>query len=184
MATTPDSGTSVWNIDTAHSSIDFSVKHMGIFTVRGSLGPISGTAEIADGALASVNLSIDPGGISTGNEQRDEHLKSPDFLNVRDNPTIEFKSTSIEKMGDAEYAVTGDMTLAGKSHPLTIELEAVEPVKDPWGNLRAGAAGSGVLRRKDWGLTYNSVMDTGHMLLSDDVKFTFDIQVVAGTPAG
>jgi len=166
-----------WNIDSTHSSIDFSVKHMGVFTVRGALGTVSGTATTDGDSVTSVALSIDITAISTNNEQRDGHLKSPDFLDVEKNPTIEFKSTAIAASGDG-YSVTGDLTLAGQTHPITVEVELVPPVKDPWGNTRSGATGSGVLSRKEWGLNYNSVLDTGHALISDDVKFTFDIQAV------
>ncbi len=173
-----NSGPISWNVDSSHSSVDFSVKHMGVFTVKGSLGTTTGTAQTADGVLESLSLSIDVSAISTNNEQRDGHLKSADFLNVEANPTIEFKSTTIVKKSDAEYSVTGDLLLAGTSKPLTVEVEVVPPVKDPWGNTRSGATGSGVLSRKEWGLSYNSVMDTGHVLISDDVKFSFDIQAV------
>jgi len=178
MANAVATGTHVWNVDTAHSSVDFSVKHLGVFTVRGSLGPVSGSAETADGVLTSASLSIDLNGLSTNNEQRDGHIKSADFFNVEQNPTMEFKSTSISKTGDAEYAVTGDLTMAGKTAPLTVTVEIVEPTTDPWGNLRSGATGSGKLIRSQWGLEYNSVLDTGHMMISDEVKFTFDIQAV------
>ena len=166
-----------WNVDSQHSSIDFSVKHMGVFTVRGSLGAVSGSAETVEGALNSINLTIDVSGISTNNEQRDGHLKSGDFLNVEKYPTIDFKSTAVAKSVDG-YSVTGDLTISGQTHSITVEAEVVDPVKDPWGNTRAGATGSGVLSRKDWGLTYNSVMDSGHVLISDEVKFTFDVQAV------
>ena len=178
---TPETGSLNWNIDPAHSSVEFSVKHMGVFTVRGTLGEVTGVAETQNGSLTSVTLSIDVFGISTKNEQRDDHLKSADFLKVDEFPRIEFKSTDVAKNSDAEYTVTGDLTIVGNTHPVTVSVEVVEPVKDPWGNTRSGATGSGVLSRKDWGLTYNSVLETGHMLISDEVKFSFDIQAVSGT---
>jgi len=173
-----ETATQTWNIDSAHSSVDFSVKHMGVFTVRGSLGTISGASEVANGSLTSVSLSIDASGITTSNEQRDGHLKSGDFLNVEAHPTIDFKSTGIAKTNETEYTVTGDLTIVGTTKPISVTVEVLPPVKDPWGNTRSGATGSGVLSRKEWGLTYNSVMDTGHLMISDDVKFTFDIQAV------
>jgi polyisoprenoid-binding protein YceI len=176
-----ETGTLNWSIDPAHSSVDFSVKHMGIFTVRGALGAITGTGVTEGGKLSSITLSIDAAGISTNNEQRDGHLKSGDCLNVTEYPTIEFKSTSIKANGDAEYSVTGDLTLVGNVHPVTVNVEVVAPVKDPWGNSRSGATGSGVLHRKDWGLTYNAVMETGHLMISDEIKFTFDIQAVVAS---
>ena len=178
MSESPASGIVNWNIDSTHSSIDFSVKHMGVFTVRGSLGTVTGTAATVDGTVTAVNLSIDATGINTGNEQRDGHLKSADFLNVEANPTFDFKSTSVVKKGDAEYAVTGDLTINGTTAPITVQVEVVPPVKDPWGNTRSGATGSGKLLRSVFGITYNAVMETGHVLISDEIKFTFDIQGV------
>jgi polyisoprenoid-binding protein YceI len=175
---TPETSTQNWNIDPAHSSVDFSIKHMGVFTVRGSLGAVTGTAESVDSSLTSVSLSIDVAGITTNNEQRDGHLKSADFLNVEANPAITFKSTAISKVSDSHYTVTGDLTISGNTKSISVEVEVVAPVKDPWGNTRSGATGAGVLSRKDYGLTYNSVMETGHMLISDEVKYTFDIQAV------
>lgn len=175
----PETVSQNWNIDSSHSSIDFSVKHMGVFTVRGSLGTVSGVATTSDGSLTNVSLSIDAAGITTGNEQRDGHLKSADFLNVDANPTISFSSTEISKTNDAAYTVTGDLTIAGATQPISVDVEIVPPVKDPWGNTRSGATGAGVLSRKEWGLTYNSIMDTGHLVISDEVKFTFDIQAVS-----
>jgi polyisoprenoid-binding protein YceI len=176
---TPDTDSLTWNIDASHSSIDFSVKHMGIFTVRGSLGAITGIGETVAGELKTVSFSIDLSGITTSNEQRDGHLKSADFLNIAEFPTAEFASTSITKTSDGEYTVTGDFTLHGVTKSVTVEIEAVAPVKDPWGNTRTGATGSGKILRSDFGLTYNSVLESGHALISDEVKFTFDLQAVS-----
>ena len=171
--------TTTWNIDSTHSSIDFSVKHLGVFTVRGSLGAISGTAETTDDVLTGLSLSIDATGITTNHEQRDAHLKSADFLNVEQNPTFTFVGTSIVKTGDAEYSVTGDLTINGTTAPTTVEVEVVPPVTDPWGNNRAGANGKGTLLRSAHGVTYNAVLETGHLMISDEIKFTFDIQGVS-----
>jgi len=178
MSTTPASGTHLWNIDPTHSSIDFSVKHLAVFTVRGSLGPVTGSAETTDGVISSVTLSSDATGITTNNAQRDGHLKSGDFLKVEEFPTIDFKSTSIDKKSDTEYSLTGDLTIAGKTAPVSVDLEVVAPTTDPWGNLRTGATGSGILHRKDWGITYNAPLEAGGVMISDEVKFTFDIQAV------
>lgn len=163
-----------------HSSIDFSVKHMVVFTVRGSLGSVSGTAETTGGELTSVKLDIDAKGITTHNAQRDGHLKSGDFFDVEQNSTIEFKSTTVSKLGDTDYTVTGDLTMAGQTSPVTVDVELVPPIKDPMGNTRSGATGSGSLHRKDWGITFNTMLpDSGGVTISDEVKFTFDIQAVA-----
>jgi len=171
--------TTNWNIDTTHSSIDFSVKHMGVFTVRGSLGAITGAVETVDDTLTSLNLTIDANGITTNNEQRDAHLKSADFLNTEQNPNFTFVSTAVEKKSETEYSVTGDLTINGTTAATTVEVEVVPPVKDPWGNTRSGATGSGTLLRSAHGITYNAVLETGHLLISDEIKFTFDIQGVS-----
>jgi polyisoprenoid-binding protein YceI len=125
-----------------------------------------------------VSLSIDATGITTNNEQRDGHVKSADFLNVEQFPTFEFKSSSVDKKGDTEYALTGDLTIAGKTAPITVDVEVVAPVKDPWGNTRSGATGTGKLLRSVYGITYNATLETGHLMISDEIKFTFDIQAV------
>jgi polyisoprenoid-binding protein YceI len=185
MSTTTDvqavQGTLTWNIDSAHSSIDFSVRHMGIFTVRGSLGTLTGSGTTVDGVLTAATLSIDVAAISTNNAQRDGHLKSADFLNTDQYPTITFVGTTFDKKSDTSYTITGDMTIAGQTKPVTVDVEIVPPVKDPWGGTRAGATGEGKLKRTDWGLTYNSVMETGHLMIAEEVKFTFDIQAVIAT---
>jgi polyisoprenoid-binding protein YceI len=176
-------GPLTWNIDPTHSSVDFSVKHLGIFTVRGSLGTVTGTVQTTDTALSGLSITIDTNGITTNNEQRDAHLKAADFLNVAQYPTITFESTSVTPNSDGEYNVVGNLTILGKTNPVTIEAEIVPPVKDPWGNTRAGATGSGVIKRTEWGMSYNSVLETGHLMVGEDIKFTFDVQAVAALPS-
>ncbi len=153
---------------------------MGIFTVRGSLNPVAGSGETVDGTLTKASLTMDATSINTNNDQRDAHLKSADFLNTEKNPTITFESTKIDKKGDASYTITGDLSIAGQTHPVSVDVEVVPPVKDPWGNTRGGVTGSGSLHRKDWGITYNSLLETGQMMVADEVKFTIDIQAVLG----
>ncbi len=179
MATTTErQGTHQWAVDSTHSSIDFSVRHMGVFTVRGTMGPLSGTGTSEDDKLASATLSIDVTGINTNNADRDTHIKTAEFLNVEAYPTINFVSTSIVSDGGTGYTISGDLTIAGHTQPITVNAEAVAPVTDPWGNFRAGLTGSGSLKRSEFGLTWNSVMETGHVMISDEVKFTFDIQAI------
>jgi polyisoprenoid-binding protein YceI len=169
-------GTITWNIDSAHSSIDFSVRHMGVFTVRGTLGTISGTGTTVDGKLTEASFSVDVTTISTNNDQRDGHLKSADFLNVEKYPTITFVATKFDMKSETAYTVTGDLTILGTTKPITLDVDIVPPVKDPWGGTRAGATGESKLLRTDFGLTYNSVLETGHLMIGDEVKFSFDIQ--------
>jgi polyisoprenoid-binding protein YceI len=146
------------------------------FTVRGTLGQVTGSAESADGKLTRASLAIDLTALSTNNPDRDTHVKSADFLNVDAHPSATFESTNIVSKSDTQYTITGDFSLAGQTHPATIEAEFVAPVTDPWGNYRAGVTGTGVIKRSEWGITYNNVMETGHLMLSDDIKFTFDVQ--------
>ncbi len=172
---TEHTGTHQWTVDPTHSSIDFSVRHMGVFTVKGSLGTLSGSGVSIDSKLDSATLSIDANGINTSNADRDAHVKGPDFLNVAAYPTIDFASTAITAVG-SDYTIEGNLTLAGHTHPVTVTAEAVAPVTDPWGNYRSGLTGKGSIKRSDFGITFNSVMETGHVMISDEVKFTFDIQ--------
>lgn len=167
-----------WNIDASHTSLEFAVKHMAISTVRGRLKATGGTVTTHDdGTLEAVEATLDASSIETGEAQRDGHLKSPDFLHTEAHPTITFKSTHIEKKGD-EYAVTGDLTIRGETKPVTLTVETVAPIKDPWGMLRTAASGTTKLSRKEWGLTWNQVLELGALLVGDEVKVSLDVQAV------
>jgi polyisoprenoid-binding protein YceI len=174
-----------WAIDASHASVDFAVRHLGISTVRGKFTKISGTVEeSADGAsLWGVDLTIDAGSIDTGEPQRDDHLRSPDFLDAARYPTIAFRSTRVTPQGAGRYLVTGDLSMRGATHPLTLEVETSSPITDPWGNTRAAASGAGKLNRKEWGLTWNKILELGALAVGDEVRFTFDAEAVAATPA-
>ena len=173
-----------WNIDSTHSSIEFGVKHMGISTVRGRFREFSGSVDLdEDGVLRGVDATIAAPSIDTGVGQRDDHLRSPDFFDVARFPTITFQSTRVERVGEGRYRVTGDLTMHGHTHPVTFEVEVAEPVKDPWGNQRVAASVSGKLNRKDWGLTWNQVLELGALVVGEDVTFTFDVEAVAPQPA-
>ena len=168
-----------WNIDASHTSLEFAVKHMAISTVRGRLKATAGTVTTNDdGTLQSVEATLDASTIETGEAQRDGHLKSPDFLHTEEHPNITFKSTSIEKLGGNEYKVTGDLLIRGQAKPVTLQVETVAPVKDPWGMLRTAASGTTKLSRKEWGLTWNQVLELGALLVGDEVKVTLDVQAV------
>lgn len=174
----------LWTLDSTHSTIDFSVKHLGIATVRGRFRTFSASAETAaDGKLATVEATIDANSIDTGVEQRDQHLRSPDFFDVAKYPEIRFVSTGIKPNGSGESVVTGDLTLHGVTRPVTFTLEQGSVIKDPWGNKRIASTVTGKLSRKDWGLTWNQALELGGVMVSDEVKFTFEVQVVAAEPA-
>jgi polyisoprenoid-binding protein YceI len=169
-----------WTIDPAHSSVEFSVRHLGIATVRGRFTQISGSAELDErGRLQTIQATIDAASIDTGVAPRDTHLRSPDFFDVGRYPTITFRSTAITPGANHTLDVTGDLTMRGETHPVRFALESSAPIRDPWGNPRAAAAATGKLSRKTWGLTWNQVLELGGVAVADEIRFTLDIQAVA-----
>jgi polyisoprenoid-binding protein YceI len=179
-ASTPAS-TITWKIDPAHSSADFKVKHMMISNVKGSFSGLSGTLteNTADSSLSSVEATVDIGTISTGDPQRDAHLKSADFFHHEQHPVMTFKSTKVVKKGEGEYAVTGDLTLHGETKPVTFAVEGPSaPGKDPWGNTRIGLSATTKINRKDFGLSWNAALETGGILVGEDVSITLEVQFI------
>jgi polyisoprenoid-binding protein YceI len=171
-----------WKIDPSHTSVEFAVKHMAITTVRGRFKGVSGSLETADdGTLKSIEAVIDAGSIETNEPQRDAHLRSPDFLDAEKYPSLTFRSTDIKPLdaGDARYLVSGALTIRGQARPVTFEVETTKPMTDPWGNLRAGASASGKLNRKEWGLTWNQILELGALLVGEEARFTLDVEAVA-----
>jgi polyisoprenoid-binding protein YceI len=168
-----------WKLDPAHSAADFKVKHMMISNVKGSFTGLSGvlTEHQTDSTLSSVEASVDVATVSTGDAQRDGHLKSADFFDVEKFPTMTFKSTAVKSTGKREYAVTGDLTLHGVTKPVTFAVEGPsEPGKDPWGNTRIGLSANAKINRKDFGLGWNTPLETGGILVGEDVAITLDVQ--------
>jgi|SRR3972149_8334019 len=168
-----------WNIDPSHSSVELAVRHMGLSTVRGRFKKVSGTIEVEDDQLKAIEATIEAGSIDTAELQRDEHLRSPDFLDVVNYPTISFRSTNVEPRGNGRYLVTGGLTVRDQTRPVNLEVEVTRPMTDPWGNLRAGATATGKISRKDWGLTWNKVLDLGALLVGEEIRLTIDAQAVA-----
>ena len=178
MTSTPS--TSTWNIDPAHSSAEFKVKHMMISNVRGKFGGITGVLNRvdADHTESSLEVSIDVSTVNTQDEKRDGHLKSPDFFDAEKFPAMTFKSTHIEKKGDG-FAVTGDLTIHGVTKPVVLNVEEVsEPAKDPWGNTRIGLTATAKINRKDFGLSWNSTLEAGGVLVGEDVSITLDVELI------
>lgn len=169
-----------WNLDVAHSNVDFSIKHMMFAKVNGSFNLFSADIEgdAADLTTASIAFSIDVASIDTRNEDRDNHLRSADFFDVENHPAMTFKATKIVKTDDGEYDVTGDLTLHGVTKSETIQVSFGGTGKDPWGQTKAGFSGTGKLKRSDYGLVWNAALETGGVLVGDEVKFTVDIQVI------
>ncbi len=170
----------VFQIDTAHASAQFKVRHLMVSNVRGELGPVSGelTLNPSDLSRSRVAVSIDVNGIDTRNADRDAHLKSPDFFDVAQYPTATFSSTRIESKGGNEYSVTGDLTLHGVTRPVTLDVELSDAVSDPWGNVKRGAAATGKINRKDFGLNWNAAMEAGGVVVGEQVDVTIELELV------
>jgi polyisoprenoid-binding protein YceI len=179
-ATATTSATSIWNIDPAHSSADFKVKHMMISNVRGKFTGISGVLHRfeADHTKSDLEVSIDISTVNTQDEKRDGHLKSADFFDAEKFPTMTFKSTHIEKKGDG-FAVTGDLTIHGVTKSVVLNVEDVsDPAKDPWGNTRIGLSATAKINRKDFGLGWNAPLEAGGVLVGEEVAITLDVQFI------
>jgi polyisoprenoid-binding protein YceI len=179
--TTSPAAITTWNIDPAHSAAEFKVRHMMISNVKGTLKGISGTlAEHAtDASLSSIEATVDVSTINTGEVQRDGHLKSADFFEVEKYPTMTFKSTRVVQKGEGEYAVAGDLTMHGVTRQVTFAVEGPSaPGKDPWGNTRIGLTATAKVNRKDFGLNWNAALETGGILVGEDVHITLDVQFI------
>jgi polyisoprenoid-binding protein YceI len=170
-----------WNIDPVHSHAQFKVKHMMISNVKGEFTAVTGSLsyDSADITKSGVNASIDAKTINTGDAQRDAHLKSPDFFDVEKFPALTFKSTRVSKKGAGELAVAGDLTLHGVTRNVVFDVEGPSaPMKDPWGNTRVGLSATTKINRKDFGLTWNAALETGGILVGDEVTITLDVQFI------
>lgn len=180
-ATTNPASTITWKLDPAHSGAEFRVKHMMISNVKGSFSGLTGSLieDTTDPTSSRVEASIDIASISTGDAQRDGHLKSADFFDAEKFPTMTFKSTKVERTGEGEYTVTGDLTLHGTTRPVTFAVEGPStPGKDPWGNTRIGLSATAKINRKDFGLSWNAALETGGFLVGEDVQITIDAQFI------
>lgn len=173
--------TSKWNIDGAHTGVHFSVRHMMITNVRGEFQKIKGTVEWNPDNLDETRIvaDIDANSINTREAQRDGHLRSADFLDVEKYPSLEFRSTSIKRAGSDRLTVTGDLTIHGTTRSVTLDVEGPSPPsKDPFGNLRVGATATTKIKRSDYGMTWNSVIEAGGVLVGDDISITIDVSLI------
>jgi len=181
-ATSSAPGTvTTWKIDGVHSSAEFKVKHMMISNVKGKFFGLSGVLKLdeTDYTHSVVEASVPVASISTGDDQRDGHLKSGDFFDAENFPTMTFKSTNIDATGGPDYAVTGELTIHGVTKTVTLNAEDVsQPSKDPWGNHRIGLTATGKINRKDFGLAYNSALETGGVLVGEEVTITLDVEFI------
>jgi polyisoprenoid-binding protein YceI len=167
-------------IDPTHSSVHFSVRHLMVSNVRGEFTKLTGTVEFdpEKPESSTIDATIDATSISTRDPQRDGHLKSADFLDVEKFPTMSFRSKKIE-IQPGGGKVTGDLTIHGVTREITLDVEGpTEEIKDPWGKLRIGASATAKLNRKDFGLTWNAALETGGVMVGDEVKISIDVEVI------
>ena len=175
-----------WNFDPSHSSAEFAARHLMVSTVRGSFRNVTGTINFdpdnigASSVEATINVSEMT---STGIPDRDNHLKSPDFLDAGNYPTITFKSTKVEKKNDTEVRVTGDLTIRGVTRPVTLNAELAGIITNPWGNKVAGFSATTVINREDFGLTWNMVVEGGGVLVGKEIKVTLEVEAALVTEA-
>ncbi|MGO8946190.1 MAG: YceI family protein [Ktedonobacterales bacterium] len=168
-----------WDFDPAHTSIEFSAKHMMVSTVRGHFNKFSGKLELDEPnhADSQVEFTIEAASLTTGDENRDNHLRSPDFLNVAEFPTIAFKSTQVEKLDDDHARVTGDLTIRDVTKPLVLEVTREGESKNRRGERLLGYSVRGSLNRKDWDLNWNVALETGGVVVSDKINIQIDAEV-------
>jgi polyisoprenoid-binding protein YceI len=180
-AVSAQEGKVVWNLDPAHSSVGFVVKHMMVSNVRGQFSSFTGTVTTQGQRpeTAAIQVTIDAASIDTRNGDRDKHLRSADFLDVEKFPTITFTSKKVEVVGADKAKIVGDLTLHGVTREVVLEAELSPVVKDPWGNWRAGAHATTTINRKDFGITWSRTLDTGQLVVGDEVTITLDVELVA-----
>ena len=169
-----------WKIDPAHSSAHFVVRHMMITNVRGGFSGVQGTVVYDPDDLnsSSIDVTIDKTTLNTGDTNRDTHVKSADFLDVEKHPTITFKSKKISKDGDG-LKVTGDLTVHGVTKEVVLNVDGpTEEQKDPWGNIRVGASATTKIKRSDYGLTWNAALETGGIMLGDELKIELEVSLI------
>jgi polyisoprenoid-binding protein YceI len=183
MATSPATSAAVttWKIDPVHSSAEFKVKHMMVSNIKGSIQGMTGdlTEHATDASLSSIDATLDASTVNTGLADRDAHLKAADFLDTEKYPKITFKSTKVEKKGSEEYAVTGNLTIHGVTRPVTLTVEGPSaPQKDPYGNTRIGLSATTKINRRDYGLSYNGLLEAGGLVVGDEVHITLDVEFI------
>jgi polyisoprenoid-binding protein YceI len=169
-----------WNIDASHSQVEFAVKHMMIATVRGRFADVKGTVvtDDSDLAKAEVDVVIDVNSIDTREAKRDAHLRSPDFFDAETFPLITFKSTRVTGAGGDQFKLVGDLTIHGVTREVALDVTSEGRAKDPWGGERAGYSAQTRVNRKDFGLTWNQALETGGLLVGDEIKISLDLELV------
>lgn len=169
-----------WQLDKAHSSINFSVRHMMISTVRGRFEEFDGTFDLneADPTQSKIEVVIQTASINTKEAQRDAHLKSPDFFDVEKYPVITFKSKRVEKLDKQRARLVGNLTIKNVTKEVVLDVEYAGQAKSPWGTINAGFTAQTKINRKDWDLTWNVALETGGVLVSDEVTISIELEVI------
>ncbi len=169
---------SVWTVDVSHSTVEFMVRHMMIAKVKGLFHTFEASieADAHDLTTADIAFTIDLNSVDTRNQDRDNHLRSAEFFEIEKFPNLTFKATSIKQTSDGEYDITGEVTMHGVTRTETFQATFEGVNKDPWGNQKVGYSVTGLLKRSEYGLTYNAALEAGGVLISDDVKITLEIE--------
>ena len=169
-----------WLLDPMHSELQFKIKHLMISNVSGAFKNFSAEVETEDEdfSTAKINLTAQMDSISTNNEQRDAHLRNSDFFEVEKYPELKFKSTKVEKVDSDTFMLHGELTMKGVTKPVKLDVEFNGATKDPWGGERAGFVITGKINRADWGINFNSVLETGGVMLSEEVRISSEIELV------
>lgn len=179
----PQTSTSTWNIDPVHSVAEFKVRHMMISNIKGQFTGVSGTLTLDDSNIANsrVEATIDAATITTRDAQRDAHLQSAEFLDVQKFPKLEFRSTKVKSKGEGLLDIDGLLTIHGVTREVTFKVEGPTPAaQDPWGHTRIGISAETKINRKDYGLVWNTTLETGGVLVGDEIAITLDVQFVKG----
>jgi polyisoprenoid-binding protein YceI len=172
----------IWEIDPGHTEVAFIGRHFMLTKVRGRFTGVTGTVTVAEEPVeSSLDVTIDMASVSSGDQARDDHLRSADFFDVDNHPTARFRSTAITRTGDTTGTITGDLTIKGVSRPVTLAAKYVGHATDPWGNDRAVFSAHGTLNREDWGLTWNMLLDSGGLMVSKEIRIEVEVEAIRQT---
>ena len=169
-----------WDFDLSHSSVNFHVRHLMVSKVHGRFQTWGGSLVLDDQDItrSRVDVTIDAASVDTKEEKRDAHLRSADFFDAEKFPQLTFKSTAVKKISDEEIEVTGDLTIRGETKPIVLKVETNGQVKDPWGGTRTGFSAKGSISRKEFGLHWNALLETGGVVVGDKIEITLEIEAI------